>query len=39
MNMNKIYLFFASILLAILLNSCGSKYFEVDKQILQTKIL
>lgn len=32
------YLFYASILLAILLNSCGSKYLEVDKQILQTKI-
>ena len=38
MNMNKIYLFFASILLAILLNSSVSIYFEVDKQILQTKI-
>ncbi len=38
MNMNKMYLFCASILLAILLNSCGSKYLEVDKQILQTKI-
>lgn len=39
MNMNKMYLFFASILLAILLNSCDSEYYlEVDKQILQTKI-
>lgn len=38
MNMSKIYLFFASILLAILFNSCGSKYLEVDKQVLQTKI-
>lgn len=38
MNMSKMYLFFASILLAILFNSCGSKYLEVDKQVLQTKI-
>lgn len=38
MNMSKMYLFFASILLAILFNSCGSKYLQVDKQVLQTKI-
>lgn len=41
MNMSKMYLFFASILLAILFNSCDSKYseyLEVDKQVLQTKI-
>jgi len=41
MNMSKMYLFFASILLAILFNSCGScgsKYLEVDTQILQTRI-
>lgn len=36
--MSKMYLFFASILLAILFNSCGNKYLEVDQQILQTKI-
>lgn len=36
MNMSKMYLFFASILLAILFNSC--EYLEVDKQVLQTKI-
>lgn len=38
MNMSKMYLFFASILLAILFNSCDCKYFKVDKQVLQTKI-
>lgn len=38
MNMNKMHLFFASILLAILPNSCGPKHLGVDKQILQTKI-
>ena len=36
MNMSKMYLFFASILLAILFNSC--EYLQVDKQVLQTKI-
>lgn len=38
MNMSKMYLFFASILLAILFNSCDPIYLEVNKQVLQTKI-
>lgn len=38
MNMNKMYFLFISIFFAIFLTSCGDKYFEVDKQILQTKI-
>ena len=38
MNMNKMYFLFISIFFAILLTSCGDKYLEVDKQILQTKI-
>lgn len=38
MNMNKMYFLFISIFFTIFLTSCGDKYLEVDKQILQTKI-
>jgi len=36
--MNKMYFLFISIFFTIFLTSCGDKYLEVDKQILQTKI-
>ncbi len=36
--MRKVYLFFASIIIAIPFASCCCKYLDVDKQILQTKI-
>ncbi len=38
MNMNKMYFLFLCICCATLFTSCGDKYLEVDKQILQTKI-
>lgn len=38
MNMNKMYFLFLSFFCATLFTSCGDKYLEVDKQILQTKI-
>lgn len=38
MNMNKMYFLFISIFFTIFLTSCGDKYLQVDKQILQTKI-